>query len=65
MGDSKNAAISGVDTYKVGLNFLIFTLTPFISDPIYLEMAGDRTSSMVDQIPSILEEETASRRTRR
>jgi hypothetical protein len=30
MADSKNAAISGVNIYKAGLNLLVFTLTPFI-----------------------------------
>jgi hypothetical protein len=28
--NSRNAAISGVDNYKVGLNPLVFALTPFI-----------------------------------
>jgi hypothetical protein len=28
--NSRNAAISGVDNYKVDLNLLVFTLTPFI-----------------------------------
>jgi hypothetical protein len=42
MAESRNAAIFGVNIYKVGLNLLVFTLTPFIMSHIQFQRFVDR-----------------------
>ena len=56
MVDSKNAAISGVDIYKVGLHLSVFTLTPFI----YL--GGNRCHSTIATPPNVATDATTRRK---
>jgi hypothetical protein len=63
MAASKNAALSGIDIYKVGLNVLVFALTPIIVTPIierlslYIECWGNYVPDIYDVGKALLLEQ--------